>query len=107
MARPIRRVVTGHRPDGRSTILLDGPAPNVKQRQAGNASTLLWVTDECPAGVSGRADRAAREIAVPPPARGTIFRVAEFPPHTGGEVCRLGMVFIDAEEPNEIRAMRK
>jgi hypothetical protein len=39
MARPIRRVVTGHRTDGRSTVLLDGPAPNVKQRQAGNAST--------------------------------------------------------------------
>jgi mannose-6-phosphate isomerase-like protein (cupin superfamily) len=183
MARAIRRVVTGHRPDGRSTILFDGPAPNVKQRQAGNASTLLWVTDESPAGVSGDSDRAAREIGVPPPARGSIFRIAEFPPHTGGEirdnetvlrdfgigadvarghlprhpaihrtrtidyivvlegeidlllddgevklsagdvviqrgthhawinrgdkVCRLGMVFIDAEEPAEIRAMNK
>ena len=182
MARPTRRVVTGHRPDGRSAVLLDGPAPNVKQRQAGNASTLLWVTDECPADVCGAADRAARELGVPPPARGSIFRIAEFPPHTGGEVrdnetvlrdfgigadvmrghpprhpaihrtrtidyvivlegqidlllddgevrlaagdvviqrgtnhawinhgdgvCRLGMVFLDAEEPAEIRAMK-
>jgi mannose-6-phosphate isomerase-like protein (cupin superfamily) len=86
MARSIRRVVTGHRPDGRSTVLADGPAPNVKERAAGNASTLLWVTDECPAEVSGAADRAAREIGVPPPQRGTIFRVAEFPPETGGDV---------------------
>ena len=86
MARPIRRVVTGHRPDGRSTVLADGPAPNVKERAAGNASTLLWVTDECPADVSGAADRAARAIGVPPPQRGTIFRVAEFPPETGGDV---------------------
>jgi mannose-6-phosphate isomerase-like protein (cupin superfamily) len=86
MARPIRRVVTGHRPDGRSTVLADGPAPNVKERAAGNASTLLWVTDECPADVSGAADRAAREIGVPPPQRGTLFRVAEFPPETGGDV---------------------
>jgi mannose-6-phosphate isomerase-like protein (cupin superfamily) len=65
---------------------MDGAAPNVKQRKAGNASTLLWVTDECPASVSGGSDRAAREIAIPPPRRGSIFRIAEFPPHTGGEV---------------------
>jgi mannose-6-phosphate isomerase-like protein (cupin superfamily) len=85
MAKPVRRVVTGHRPDGRSTVLMDSAAPNVKQRQAGNASTLLWVTDESPARLSDT-DRAAREIAVPPPARGTIFRLAEFPPGVGGEV---------------------
>lgn len=83
MTKAVRRVVTGHRPDGRSTVVLDGPAPNVKARRAGNASTLLWVTDESPARLDGNADR---DIAVPPPPRGTIFRIAEFPPHTGGEV---------------------
>ena len=86
MTKPIRRLVTGHRADGRSTVLSDGAAPNVKQRQAGNASTLLWVSDECPADVSASADRAAREIGVPPPPRGSIFRIAEFPPGVGGEV---------------------
>ena len=39
MARAVRRIVTGHHRDGRSTAVLDGPAPNVKQREAGNAST--------------------------------------------------------------------
>ena len=132
MSKPktVRRVVTGHRADGRSTVLLDTPAPNVKQRQAGNASTLLWVTEETPALVGGTADRAAREIGVPPPRCGSVFRIAEFPPRTGGEVrlgagdvvvqrgtnhawinrgdalCRLGMVFIDAEEPAELAAPR-
>jgi len=86
MTKAIRRVVTGHLPDGRSTVLTDGPAPNVSQRKAGNASTLLWVTEECPAEVSGASDRAAREIGVPPPRRGSIFRIAEFPPQTGGDV---------------------
>jgi mannose-6-phosphate isomerase-like protein (cupin superfamily) len=85
-AKPVRRVVTGHRPDGRSIVLFDGPAPNVKARRAGNASTLLWVTEESPASVAGAEDRAAREIGVPPPPRGTIFRIAEFPPRSGGEV---------------------
>ena len=81
----MRRIITGHRPDGRSTVLIDAAAPNVKQRHAGNGSTLLWVTDETPARPSGE-DRAAREIGVPPPRGGTIFRIAEFPPGIGGEV---------------------
>ena len=82
-AKPVRRVVTGHRDDGRSAVLIDAPAPDVRRRQAGNASTLLWVTDGCPANVSGAGDRAAREIGVAPPPRGTIFRLAEFPPGFG------------------------
>ena len=85
MTRAVRRLVTGHRADGRSTVLFDGPAPNVKQRKAGNGSTLVWVTDESPARTAG-GDRAARDIGVPPPRGGTIFRVAEFPPGVGGEV---------------------
>jgi len=156
MARAVRRIVTGHRADGRSTVLIDAPALNVKQREAGNASTLLWVTEESPADISGSVDRAAREIAVPPPARGSIFRIAEFPLGVGGDVrdneavlrdfgigpevarghpprhpaihrtrsidyvvvqqgtnhawinrgsatCRLAMVFIDAEEPPQLK----
>jgi mannose-6-phosphate isomerase-like protein (cupin superfamily) len=88
MTKPktVRRVVTGHHADGRSTVLVDAPAANVKQRQAGNASTLLWVTEETPARVSGAEDRAARDIGVPPPRHGSIFRIAEFPPHTGADV---------------------
>lgn len=74
-----RRVVTGHR-GGKGVVLFDGPAPNRKLRQAsGVVSTLLWVTDETPADISGNADRAEREIGVPPPPRGSLFRVVEFP----------------------------
>jgi len=75
-----RRVVTGHR-NGKGTVLYDAPAPNRRLRQAsGLVSTLVWVTDESPADISGIADRAEREIGVAPPARGSIFRVVEFPP---------------------------
>jgi hypothetical protein len=86
MAKNVRRVVTGHRADGRSTVLIDSAAPNQQQRKAGNVSTLLWVTDECPARMSSAADAAARDIGVPPPRGGSIFRIAEFPPHSGGEL---------------------
>jgi mannose-6-phosphate isomerase-like protein (cupin superfamily) len=76
----MRRIVTGHR-GAKAVILQDGPAPNRKVRQAsGLVSTLLWVTEESPADISGSADRAEREIGVPPPSRGSVFRVVEFPP---------------------------
>jgi mannose-6-phosphate isomerase-like protein (cupin superfamily) len=78
--KPVRRVVTGHR-DGKAVVLYDSAAPNQKLRQAsGLVSTLIWVTDEIPADISGSADRAAREIGVPPPPNGSIFRVVDFPP---------------------------
>jgi mannose-6-phosphate isomerase-like protein (cupin superfamily) len=41
------------------------------------------VTDETPADISATADRAARDIGVPPPANGSIFRVVDFPPEQG------------------------
>ena len=81
--KPVRRVVTGHR-DGKAVALFDSAAPNQKLRQAsGLVSTLVWLTDETPADVSGSADRADREIGVPPPPHGSIFRVVDFPPESG------------------------
>lgn len=78
---PVRRVVTGHDESGKAVVLMDGAAPNVRIRQASQlVSTLIWVTDETPADVSGSADRAARVIGVAPPERGSTFRVVDFPP---------------------------
>lgn len=85
MQRNTRRVVTGHDKDGKAIVLSDGPAQNVKVRKvaAGLVSTLLWVTDETPADISGAADRADREIGVAPPSRGSVLRIVDFPPVTG------------------------
>jgi hypothetical protein len=81
--KPVRRVVTGHR-DGKAVVLFDSAAPNQTLRKAsGLLSTLLWVTDERPADVAATSDRAAREIGVPPPQNGSIFRVVDFPPESG------------------------
>jgi uncharacterized cupin superfamily protein len=82
MLQPIRRVVTVRDAEGRAVVGIDGPARNVRVRQAsgGLVSTLLWVTDETPADISGRGDRADREIGVAPPPRGSAFRIVDFPP---------------------------
>lgn len=86
MKNNIRRVVTGHDAGGKAIVVIDGIAPNVKVREAqgGLVSTLLWVTDECPADISGAADRAERTIGVPPPDRGSVFRMVDFPPVAKG-----------------------
>ena len=81
--RTPRRVVTGHDANGKAVVTFDGAVPNTRKRPSGLVSTLLWVTDESPADISGSADRAAREIGIPPPGRGSIFRVVDFPPASG------------------------
>jgi quercetin dioxygenase-like cupin family protein len=83
-----RRIVTGHDAQGRAVVLHDGPAPNVKRRPSGLVSTLLWMTDESPADAARGDDRAAREIGIPPPEHGSIFRVVDFPPGARGEMHR-------------------
>jgi naringenin degradation protein FdeH len=81
--KAVRRVVTGHR-EGKAVVLYDSAAPNQRLRQAsGLVSTLVWVTDETPADISNSNDRAAREIGVPPPVGGSIFRIVDFPPEQG------------------------
>ncbi len=84
MAWRIRRVVTGHDQQGRSTFLLDGLAPNVKEMESmpGVALTDLWETTTAPADNSGSADAAARPVKLEPPSVGSILRIVEFPPDT-------------------------
>ena len=82
MTWKVRRVLTGHDAEGRSTIIADGFAGNVKEIPGipGLALTDLWETAGAPATNEGRADAAARPVRLEPPPNGTIFRVVEFPP---------------------------
>jgi hypothetical protein len=92
MAQPVRRVVTGHDGSGTAIVLSDGAAPNVRARDNGMVSTLLWATDETPADIAGSADRADRQSGVAPPPAGTILRVVDFPPEPAS-----GSAFDNAE----------
>lgn len=92
MARPMRRVITGHNAQGKSVILADGPSPHALELPGmpGLALINLWVTDRAPAANAGSADAAARPVVLEPPPQGTIFRVVDFPPDaaTAGKVDR-------------------
>ncbi|HEU5178568.1 MAG TPA: cupin domain-containing protein [Burkholderiales bacterium] len=78
----VRRVLTGHDAQGRSTFIADGPAPNVKEMSAmpGLALTDLWETKGAPASNTGQDDAASRPVHLEPPKNGTILRIVEFPP---------------------------
>ncbi|MFL6566146.1 MAG: cupin domain-containing protein [Burkholderiales bacterium] len=78
----VRRVLTGHDADGRSTFIADGEAPNVKEMASmpGLALTDLWETTGAPASNAGDADAADRPVHLEPPKNGTILRIVEFPP---------------------------
>lgn len=76
----MKRVVTGHDTQGRSVVLIeDRPAAVVLEKAGGLRLTELWETKDAPAPLSG-ADAARRERRIEPGARGTVFRVIEYPP---------------------------
>jgi hypothetical protein len=84
MAQKIRRVVTGHNEAGKSVFIIDGAASAVMEMESmpGLALTDLWQTGGAPANNAGQADAAGRPVVLEPPAKGTIFRIVEFPPDT-------------------------
>jgi hypothetical protein len=79
----VRRVVTGHDAEGRSTFVADGLAPNVNEMKPtfpGLALTDLWETKGAPADNDHPGDAADRPVHLEPPRNGTIVRIVEFPP---------------------------
>lgn len=77
-----RRVVTGHTPDGVSVVLFDGPVPVSRELpDDGVHFHEIWNTEGAPAVVRAvEPDPTERDLAVPPPPRGTKIRINEFAP---------------------------
>jgi len=92
MVWKVRRVVTGHDAQGRSTFIYDSIAPNIKEMESmpGLALTDVWETTTAPADNSGHEDAAARPVRLEPPQTGSVFRIVEFPPDShwrGGDAA--------------------
>lgn len=76
VARAVRRVVTGHDANGRSTILFDqtladGPVPNDR---------YIWTSAATPSSDLGSEDAAIAPHRLEPSVGGSVFRIVEFPP---------------------------
>ena len=88
---PIRRIVTGHRPDSTAIVLIDAPAANRRRSKSGGQSTLIWCTDRTPADIpigENAEDMGARLLGTPPPPNGTRFTVNDIPPGRTGPMHR-------------------
>lgn len=79
MALKIRRVVTGHDPNGRAVVSIDEVARNVISRRPSHASCVIWSTGEFPTDNDRDADGGAREVGTTDPG-GTVFRLVEYGP---------------------------
>jgi hypothetical protein len=81
MAKPVRRVMTGHNAAGKSIFIADGASPHVFSRRPGSAVvTELWKTHVTPADNRGHDDPIDTTYRLPPPPGGSVFRIIEYPP---------------------------
>jgi quercetin dioxygenase-like cupin family protein len=78
--KPARRIVTIDREPAKSSLVSDGPAPDVVADPArpGFASARLWVIDQTPARIVYETLHLPR--ALEPPKRGSVCRVVTYPP---------------------------
>jgi quercetin dioxygenase-like cupin family protein len=84
-ALPFRRIVTGHDETGQATIVEDAQCPHAYPVTGGVITTELWSHAGPPNNSEGYADPISPDVVVPPPSRGSVFRVVEFPPGNGTE----------------------
>jgi mannose-6-phosphate isomerase-like protein (cupin superfamily) len=80
--RSVRRIITGHDSEGRSTIISDAPSPHSMTLSGVETFgvTDLWKTASAPADNATFADPCSSVITLAPPASGTVLRLVEFPP---------------------------
>lgn len=84
MRQNVRRIVTGHHPDGRSMVMISDNGPNMTEIKgwAGLWVTELWTSEEMPIDNKRGDDRGARKMRHDPGPNGTIFRIVEIPPES-------------------------
>ena len=81
MLESVRRIVTGHDAAGRSTFLMNGPAPKIFEVGSGGTRVMeLWETRTSPATNAGSEEATERPFRLPPPPNGSVFRIVEYPP---------------------------
>lgn len=81
---PIHRVVTGHTPEGKAVVVMQGPLPRVQEIAAvpGTVFHEVWSTEDAPALVDNGPDPTIGLLMLPPPVQGTRIRFVDIPPET-------------------------
>jgi len=78
--KSLRRVVTGHDAQGRSTVFIDATVSNVFSPRPGAAFSVIWSSDGgFPVSNDGNQDPSNRKIGTSIDS-GTVFRIVSFGP---------------------------
>jgi mannose-6-phosphate isomerase-like protein (cupin superfamily) len=109
----IRRIVTGHRPDGTACVMSDGNLPTVLHLEAipGTIFHEIWSTPDSPAPVDNGPDPTLGDLILPPPGRGTRIRVVDIPPDTedflqnGAQRMKAAFTAIGDEKASTVKAL--
>jgi len=83
----VRRIVTGHDPDGKAVILSDGAVPKVFDALGppGLAFMEIWETRAAPAPIAPREPEPTdHDLRLLPPAHGVRIRIVDLPPEGEG-----------------------
>lgn len=75
----VRRVVTGHKPDGKGTVLIDEESKDLVSFRPGAKVWNIWSTPSLPADNADDSDGAKR-IAGTAMKNGSVFRIVEYAP---------------------------
>ena len=75
----LRRVVTGHDPNGQAVVQIDEMCTNILSRRPLHSSCVVWSSAEFPIDNEAGGDLAARELSVLGKSD-TVFRVVEYQP---------------------------
>ncbi len=88
-----RRIVTGHNPQGRSVVLIDGPPGKTLPRGQGGGLGEIWSALPGPVNSLAKDDPTQGEVVLSPPAGGHRFRWFAIAPE-------------DPDEPDDERRRR-
>jgi hypothetical protein len=83
----VRRIVTGHDPDGKAVILSDGAVPKVFDELGppGLAFMEVWETRATPAPIApGEPEPTDHDLRLLPPEKGVRIRIVDLPPEGEG-----------------------
>ena len=75
----LRRIVTGHDPNGKAVVLIDEVIENPIAGRPGALVAPIWITEGFPVDNDGDDDAAKRNAPIVVP-NGTAFRIIEFKP---------------------------
>lgn len=76
---PIRRVVTGHDPAGKSVVLIDDVPPVTSNPSKTSLFSLIWTSDSTPVDNDDTSDGGARDVGLTL-AGGSVIRVLDMLP---------------------------